>query len=112
VSEGIGVKLRRIRHQWQLSLREVQERSRSFAQLQGDQSYQVSASWLARLEGDDHELTVKKLIALADVYGIPAEQMLRLMYTTDPQPVLRRLASPTATMLLTEDPLEEQTGTE
>jgi hypothetical protein len=34
------------------------------------------------------------------------------MYTTDPQPVLRRLASPTATMLLTEDPLEEQTGTE
>lgn len=112
MSEGIGVKLRRIRHQWQLSLREVQERSRRFAQLQGDQSYQVSASWLARLEGDDHELTVKKLIALADVYGIPAEQMLRLMYTTDPQPVLRRLASPTATMLLTEDPLEEQTGTE
>jgi hypothetical protein len=46
VSIGIAAKLRRIRQQWQLSLREAEERSLRFAQEQGDQSYQVSASWL------------------------------------------------------------------
>jgi hypothetical protein len=61
VSVGIGAKLRTIRQQWQLSLREVEERSLRFAQEQGDQSYQVSASWLVRLEREDHELTVNKL---------------------------------------------------
>lgn len=109
---GIGAKLRRIRQQWQFSLREVEERSLRFAQEQGDQSYLVSASWLARLEGEDHELTVKKLIALSDVYGIPAEQMLRLMYTRDPQPEPRQLYSTNATILLPEELPEEQTGTE
>jgi hypothetical protein len=39
-------------------------------------------------------LTVNKLIALANIYNIPAEQMLRSMYTGDPQPVLRQLSSP------------------
>ena len=61
VSVGIGAKLRTIRQQWQLSLREVEERSLRFAQEQGDKSYQVSASWLVRLEREDHELTVTKL---------------------------------------------------
>jgi transcriptional regulator with XRE-family HTH domain len=108
VSVGVGAKLRRIRQQWQLSLREVEERSLRFAEEQGDQSYQVSASWLARLEREDHELSVSKLIVLADVYGIPAEQMLDSMYTRDPQPVLRQLSSPNATILLAGGPLEEQ----
>jgi transcriptional regulator with XRE-family HTH domain len=105
VSVGIGTNLRRIRQQWQLSLREVEERSLRFAQEQG-QSYHSSASWLARLEREDQELTVNKLIALADVYGIPAEQMLA--YTGDPQPVLRQLSSPNATILLAGGSLEEQ----
>jgi transcriptional regulator with XRE-family HTH domain len=108
VSVGIGANLRRIRQQWRLSLREVEKRSLRFAQEQGEQSYHVSASWLARLEREDHELTVNKLIALAEVYGIPAEQMLGSMYTGDPQPVLRQLSSPNATILLAGGPLEEQ----
>jgi hypothetical protein len=56
VSVGIGAKLRTIRQQLQRSLREVEERSLRFAQEQGDQSYLVSASWLVRLEREDHEL--------------------------------------------------------
>ena len=108
MSVGIGANLRRIRQQWRLSLREVEKRSLRFAQEQGEQSYHVSASWLARLEREDHELTVNKLIALAEVYGIPAEQMLGSMYTGDPQPVLRQLSSPNATILLAGGPLEEQ----
>jgi transcriptional regulator with XRE-family HTH domain len=108
VSVGIGAKLRTIRQQWQLSLREVEERSLRFAQEQGDQSYQVSASWLVRLEGEDHELTVNKLIALADIYNIPAEELLRSTHPRSPQPILRHLSTPNVTMLLTEGPLEEQ----
>jgi transcriptional regulator with XRE-family HTH domain len=105
---GIGERLRAIRQQWQLSLREVEERSLRFAQEWGNDSYQVSASWLVRLEREGRELTVNKLIALANAYNISAEQLLRSVYPEDPQPVLRQLPIPNATMLLTERPLEEQ----
>jgi transcriptional regulator with XRE-family HTH domain len=108
VSVGIGAKLRRFRQQWQLSLREVEERSLRFAQEQGNQSYQVSASWLDRLEREQHELTINKLIALAGIYGLSTEQLLRSIYPGDPQPVLRQLSSPNVTMLLTDGPIEEQ----
>ncbi len=106
---GIGARLRTIRQQWQLSLREVEERSLRFAQEQGNQSYQVSASWLDRLEREEHELTVNKLIALADIYNVPTEQLLRSMYPGNAQTlILKQLSSPNATILLTEGPLEEQ----
>ena len=106
---GIGVRLRTIRRQWQLSLREVEERSLRFAQEQGNPSYQVSASWLDRLEREEHELTVNKLIALADIYNIPTEQLLRSMYPGKEQTlILKQLSSPNATLLLSEGPLAEQ----
>jgi transcriptional regulator with XRE-family HTH domain len=106
---GIGSRLRAVRQQWRLSLREVEERSLRFAQERNNQSYQVSASWLNRLEREEHELTVNKLIVLADIYNLPTEQLLRSLYPGDPQPMLlRELSSPNATMLLTGGPLEEQ----
>lgn len=106
---GIGASLRTIRRQWQLSLREVEERSLRFAQERGNQSYQVSASWLDRLEREDHELTVNKLIALASIYNVPMEQLVRYLQPGDTHaPALRELSSPNATMLLTGGPLEAQ----
>jgi transcriptional regulator with XRE-family HTH domain len=109
LTKGIGLQLRAVRQQWQLSLREVEERSLRFAQQQGNQSYQVSASWLDRLEREEHELTVNKLIVLADIYNLPTEQLLRSIYPGDAQPMsLRQLPSPNATMLLTEGPLEDR----
>src|ERR1700722_16106955 len=106
---GIGARLRTIRRQWQLSLREVEERSLRLAKERGNQSYQVSASWLDRLEREEHELTVNKLVALSEIYNVPTEQLLRSMHPADgPSPILRQLSSPNATMLLTEGPLEDQ----
>jgi transcriptional regulator with XRE-family HTH domain len=105
---GIGERLRAIRQQWQLSLREVEERSLRFAQEHGSQSHQVSASWLVRLEREEHDLTVNKLIALASIYSMSAEDLLRSMYPSESQPILRQLSPPNVTMLLTEGPLEEQ----
>jgi transcriptional regulator with XRE-family HTH domain len=108
VSVGIGAKLRTIRQQWQLSLREVEERSLRFAQERGNLSCKLSASWLNRLEREEHELSVSKLIVLADIYNLPTEQLLRSIYPDDQRPVLKQLSSPNATMLLTGGWLEEQ----
>jgi transcriptional regulator with XRE-family HTH domain len=109
LAKGIGLVLRTIRQQWKLSLREVEERSRCFAQEKGNQSYQISASWLDRLEREEHELTVNKLIVLAEIYNLPLKQLLRSAYPGNPQPgLLSQLFGPNATMLLTDGLLEQQ----
>jgi hypothetical protein len=101
-------RLRTIRQQWQLSLREVEERSVRFARERGDLSYKVSASWLHRLEREAHELTVNKPITLVEIYSLPTERLLRSLRPGDPQPLLQRLSDPNATMLIAEDQLEQQ----
>jgi transcriptional regulator with XRE-family HTH domain len=102
--------LRAIRQQWKLSLRDVEERSIRIARKRGNQSYQISASWLDRLEREEHELTVNKLIVLAEIYNMPPEQLLRSVHPRNPQPgPLRQLSIPNATLLLSEGPLEDQT---
>jgi transcriptional regulator with XRE-family HTH domain len=78
--EGIGARLHAVRRQWRLSLREVEERSHRIALERGDSSYHVSASWLDRLERGDHELTVNKLLALAEIYSVPIDQLLATVY--------------------------------
>jgi hypothetical protein len=109
LAAGIGPLLRTIRQRWQLSLCEVEERSLRFAQERGNPAFQVSASWLDRLEREEHELTVNKAIALAAIYNLSTEQLLRSIYPAGQQPVLmRQLSGPNATMLLTGGPLEEQ----
>jgi transcriptional regulator with XRE-family HTH domain len=77
---GLGAKLRAIRQQWRLSLREVEQRSFRVAEERGSESYQISASWLDRLEREQHELTVNKLLALAEIYNVSAEVLLRTAY--------------------------------
>ncbi len=74
--EGIGARLRTVRLKWGLTLREVEERSMRIAQEWGNPSYQISASWLNRVEREGRDLSVVKLIVLAVVYSIPAEQLL------------------------------------
>ena len=107
--DSIGARLRTIRQQWQLSLREVEERCLRFARERGNQSYQVSASWLDRLEREEHELTVNKLIVLAGIYNLHPEHLLRSLYPGDTKTkLLRHLSDRNATMSLTEGPLEEQ----
>jgi transcriptional regulator with XRE-family HTH domain len=106
---AIGATLRAIRQQWQLSLREVEQRSRSIARERGDLSYQISASWLARLESDEHGLTVNKLIALAQIYSIPTDQLLRAIDPENAQSLtLDPLSSLNQTTLLTEGSLDAQ----
>ena len=78
--EWINGTLGAIRLQRKLSLREVEQRSRIFAQEMGDDSYRVSASWLGRLEKDPQKLTANKLVVLAHIYDVKAEQLLGSIY--------------------------------
>jgi transcriptional regulator with XRE-family HTH domain len=74
--KGMGAKLRVIRQKWGLTLREVEERSARLAKDWGNPSYRISASWLDRVEREDRRLSAAKLIVLAVVYSIPADQLL------------------------------------
>lgn len=76
----IGVRLRALRLQSKLSTREVAEQSARLAQQWGNQELKISPSWLARVEREQHELTASKLIALAHIYHVPAQELLRLGY--------------------------------
>jgi transcriptional regulator with XRE-family HTH domain len=107
--EGLGARLRALRQQWRLSLREVEQHSRRIARERSDPSYKVSASWLNRLESDEHELTVHKLIVLAEIYSISTDQLIGSTDTAEAQsPSLDQLHSPNATMLLTEGSRKSQ----
>jgi transcriptional regulator with XRE-family HTH domain len=106
---SIGGKLRTIRQKWHLSLREVEEHSRRLAEEWGSLAYQVSAGWLVRLEREEHDLTVNKLKALAKIYGMRPEQLLRFVDLDNAQnPTLKQLSTPNATILLGEGPLGTQ----
>jgi transcriptional regulator with XRE-family HTH domain len=106
---GIGARLRMIRRQWRLSLREVEQRSRSIAQERGDLSFHVSAGWLARLESDGHELTVNKLISLAEIYSISLDQLLGSNYPGNGEPLtIGQRPGPSSTTLPMEDSRKSQ----
>ena len=102
---GSGARLRTIRRQWQLSLREVERRSLCLAQEKGNQSYQVSASWLHRLEREEHELSVTKLMALAEIYNVSPGQLLRCINPGSGQNLIPRFLK---IKFLGEGPLEAQ----
>ena len=98
---SIGARLRAIRQQLQLSLREVEKDSRRIARDRGDSSYQLSTSWLARLERYDLGFTVNKLLALAEIYKIPIDQLLRTDYPKNEETQSHdQPTSPKATELL------------
>ena len=104
----IGVRLREIRQKWGLTLREVEERSIQLAQESGERSYQISASWLDRVEREGRRLSAVKLIVLAVIYSIPSEQLLAFCApsSSDAQS-LESISRPNTTLLLTGGSLEE-----
>lgn len=104
---GIGQKLRESRLKWQLTLREVEERSSQLAQQWENPSYKISASWLDRVEREDRELAAAKLIVLAVIYGLTADQMLALIPGGGVSNKLDQISVPNSTLLLTKGPLED-----
>lgn len=106
---GIGNRLREARLEWQLTLREVEERSSRLAQQWENPAYRISASWLDRVEREDRGLSAMKLIVLAVIYGLTADQMIALCPSAGASPAhqLELASAPNATLLLAEGPLEQ-----
>jgi transcriptional regulator with XRE-family HTH domain len=106
---GIGNKLREARFRWQLSLREVEERSSQLAAQWQNPAYRISASWLDRVEREDRGLSATKLIVLAVIYGLTAEQMIALCPAAagGTGHELSQVSVPNATLLLSPGPLEQ-----
>ena len=95
-----------IRGQWGLSLLDVEERSLRLAQEWGSPSYQISASWLGRVEREDHELSATKVLVLSAIYNIPSGEMLGYCQPENGGlPRFNPLAGPNTTLLLAEGPL-------
>ena len=76
--ERIGATLRALRREHKLTLRDVEQRSEKFAGQTGNESFRISASWLNRLEREEHELTASRVIVLAHIYGVGPGRLLCL----------------------------------
>jgi hypothetical protein len=104
--DGMGGKLRATRLTWKLTLREVEERSLRLAQKWGNPAYRISASWLDRVERENRGLSAAKLIVLASIYSLTAEQMLSLCPPPEVHSPPEAFSAPNAT-LLAQGPLED-----
>jgi transcriptional regulator with XRE-family HTH domain len=104
--DGMGGKLRATRLAWKLTLREVEERSMRLAQKWGNSAYRISASWLDRVERENRGLSATKLIVLASIYSLTAEQMLALCPTAEAEAPMESMSAPNAT-LLAQGPLDD-----
>ena len=109
----LGHKLRNIRRQRRLSLRQVESLTADLAKKYGDASRRVSASWLGRLEREDHSIPHLTLETLEEVYGVSHEELTDDYISTEeasrtlhaqlpelPAVVLKGLTDPGGTYLL------------
>jgi|GEM_PF-1694787 len=109
----LGHKLRSIRSQRCLSLRQVESLTAVLAKKYGDASRRVSASWLGRLEREDHSISHRTLETLEEVYGVSHEELTDEYISTEeasqtlhanlpelPAVVLKGLTDPAGTYLL------------
>lgn len=72
---NIGRKLRIIRLQRRLSLRQVESLTVALAKRYGDASRKVSASWIGRLEREQHSIPHKTFETLKEIYGVSDEEL-------------------------------------
>jgi hypothetical protein len=92
-------------------LREVELLSLRIAEEREDRSFRISAGWLSRVERQEHELTVNKLMALAYIYNVRPEQLLPPKHPGNPESIpLRQVSNPDAMILLTEGSMEEHSS--
>ncbi len=71
----LGRKLRTIRRQHRLSLRQVERLTIALAKKYGDAARRISASWLGRLEREEHAIPHRTLQTLEEIYEISHEEL-------------------------------------
>ncbi|MCL2659131.1 MAG: helix-turn-helix domain-containing protein [Acidobacteriaceae bacterium] len=83
----MGRKLRLVREKNGLTLRQVEECTTAFARTWDNGDFQISASWLNRVERESRELSAMKLIVLAYVYNMTADEIMMLCPSLTEPPV-------------------------
>jgi transcriptional regulator with XRE-family HTH domain len=109
----LGRKLRSIRRQRHLSLRQVESLTATLEKKGGDALRRVSASWLGRLEREEHSIPHRTLATLEAVYGVSHEELADEYVSTEeasrtlhahlpelPAVVLKGLTDPAGSYLL------------
>jgi transcriptional regulator with XRE-family HTH domain len=71
-----GIKLKQLREQCGLTLREVEARSRRLAKRKLNQDFFISRGWLNNIENGSHKLSFFKLYALGAIYRVHWSNML------------------------------------
>jgi transcriptional regulator with XRE-family HTH domain len=104
---GIGQRLRESRTRWKLTLRDVEERSALLAQQRDNPACSISASWLDRVEREDRSLSATKLIVLASIYGLTADELLSLIPGGTSDNKLDQISVPNSTQLLSQGTLDQ-----
>ena len=69
-TEQAGLKLKQLREQCGLTLREVEARSRRLAKRKQNQDFFISRGWLNNIENGSHKLSFFKLYALGAIYRV------------------------------------------
>jgi transcriptional regulator with XRE-family HTH domain len=73
-----GSRLRALRLDLRLSVRQVELQSEVYAERRNDRRFRLSHSWLSRLETQDLVPNIFAIESLSAIYGIPAEHLLAL----------------------------------
>jgi transcriptional regulator with XRE-family HTH domain len=107
--ERIGSLLRTARNQAGLSLRDVEERCALLASQRGVPALKVSAGWLNRVERQSRGLAAVKLISLASVLRLSAEQMLSLCSDEQGAPrEMIQITNPNSAVLMKDGSTEQR----
>jgi transcriptional regulator with XRE-family HTH domain len=69
-SEGVGIRLKRIRERLGLTLRQVEEHSRRLAEKKQNPDYFISRGWLNNIENGTYKPSVCKQYTLGAIYNV------------------------------------------
>jgi transcriptional regulator with XRE-family HTH domain len=111
--EKIGVKLRAVRVQANLSLRDVEDQAGQIAAMRSNPLCNISASWLDRIERQNRDIGSTKLLTLARIYNLTVEELLSFGDALDrtAAPNWDLPISPKNTVFLPRGPLDNKART-
>lgn len=75
---SIGQKLKALRSDRHITVREVEQASRRIADAKGDKKFCISNGWLAQLEKGTSEPSIHKLFSLSAIYRVQFLDLIRL----------------------------------
>ncbi len=96
-----GLKLKTLRNQRNITVREVEQASRRIADAKGDKRFRISNGWLAQLENGASEPSICKLFTLSVIYHANFLDLLRLYNVdVDDREKYQPVADPSVTQLI------------